>query len=182
MEPKIIYIAFENGEKVSTITSRQTSEDALRDKYPDADIYPIEYGEVQKMRAPITLVNGVVTEAPPPTAEEIAQEAKDALTLYTEESGLRRGCDILDPLTGEPSGDSSAPIQVIRQQTGQARNHLVYLKLDGTEEQKVSANNCQEVEENLSLVVAQTIAAVQSGTITTEAEITARITAVDMTY
>ncbi len=106
----------------------------------------------------------------------------DQLKLYTEESGLRHGCGILDPLTGEPSGDSSAPIHVIRQQTGQARNHLVYLKLDGTEEQKVSANNCQEVEENLSLVVAQTIVAVQSGAITTEAEIDAAINAFDLAY
>jgi len=118
------------------------------------------------------------------TAEPAAMAALkiDQLKLYAEESGLRHGCGILDPLTGEPSGDSNAPIDVIRQQTGQARNHLVYLKLDGTEAQKVSASNCQEVEENLSLVVAQTVLAVQAGTITTEAEIDSVINAVDLTY
>ena len=124
------------------------------------------------------------TQAEIDTAEPAAMAALkiDQLKLYTEESGLRYGCGILDPLTGEQSGDSSAPIHVIRQQTGQARNHLVYLKLDGTEAQKVSANNCQEVEENLSLVVAQTILSVQAGTITTEAAIDSAINAVDLTY
>ena len=58
----------------------------------------------------------------------------------------------------------------------------MYLKLDGTETQKVLAANCQAVEENLSLVVAQTILSVQAGTITTEAEIDSAINEVVITY
>lgn len=179
----MISIAFDvDGKKLSSISSRAIAEGVLLDKWPDAVILQGEYGELMKMRQPITNVGGVITEAPPPTEEELSALRVEELKLYTEESGLRRGCGILDPLTGEQSGDSNAPIDVIRQQTGQARNHLVYLKLDGTEAQKVSAGNCQEVEENLSLVVAQTVLAVQAGTITTEAEIDSAINAVDLTY
>lgn len=118
------------------------------------------------------------------TAEPAAMASLriDQLKLYTEESGLRYGCGILDPLTGEQSGDSSQNIDVIRQQTGQSRNHLVYLKRDGTEAQKLTANNCQAVEENLSVVVAQIILAIQAGNITTEVEIDSAINAIVITY
>ena len=157
--------------------------------FPDLvnpDDYMVEYDKKNDLHKIIAWNNNETQpdDATINAAEPAAMAALriDQLKLYAEESGLRRGCDILDPLTGEPSGDSSAPIHVIRQQTGQARNHLVYLKLDGTEAQKVSASNCQAVEENLSLVVAQTIVAVQSGTITTEAEIDAAINAIDLAY
>lgn len=180
----IINLAFDNdsGRQVGSVSSQLIPEDVLLASFPNSTVLSGEYGDIKKMRPPLLNVDGVITETPPPTAEELASLRMAELKLYAEESGLRRGCGIIDPLTGEPSGDSSAPIHVIRQQTGQARNHLVYLKLDGTEAQKVSASNCQAVEENLSLVVAQTIVAVQSGTITTEAEIDAAINAVDLTY
>jgi len=180
----LINLAFDNdsGRQVGSVSSRLIPEDVLLESFPNSTVLSGEYGEIKKMRPPLLNVDGVITETPPPTEEELAAIRLDQLKLYTEESGLRYGCGILDPLTGEQSGDSSAPIHVIRQQTGQARNHLVYLKLDGTEAQKVSANNCQEVEENLSLVVAQTILAVQAGTITTEAAIDSAINAVDLTY
>ena len=144
----------------------------------DLSISPIPY--VERWNGP----DKQPTQAEIDTAEPAAMAALkiDQLKLYTEELGLRHGCGIIDPLTGEQSGDSNAPIDVIRQQTGQARNHLVYLKLNGTEDQKVSASNCQEVEENLSLVVAQTVLAVQAGTITTEAEIDSAINEVVITY
>jgi len=180
----IINLAFDNasGRQVGSVSSQLIPEDVLLESFPNSTVLSGEYGDIKKMRPPLLNVEGVITETPPPTEEELAAIRVDQLKLYTEESGLRYGCGILDPLTGDPSGDSSAPIQVIRQQTGQARNHLVYLKLDGTEEQKVSANNCQEVEENLSLVVAQTIVSVQAGTITTEAEIDSAINEVVITY
>jgi len=172
------------GEQMNTnLTTQSESEDALLDVYPTiVEFRELDHGDLINKRRPLTLVGGVITEAPPPTEEELAAIRLDQLKLYTEESGLRHGCGILDPLTGEPSGDSNAPIGVIRQQTGQARNHLVYLKLDGTEAQKVSAGNCQAVEENLSLVVAQTILAVQAGTITTKVEIDEIINAVNLSY
>ena len=180
----IINLAFDNasGRQVGSVSSQLIPEDVLLESFPNSTVLSGEYGDIKKMRPPLLNVEGVITETPPPTEEELAAIRVDQLKLYTEESGLRYGCGILDPLTGDPSGDSSAPIQVIRQQTGQARNHLVYLKLDGTEAQKVSASNCQEVEENLSLVVAQTILAVQAGTITTESEIDSAINEVVITY
>ena len=180
----IINLAFDNasGRQVGSVSSQLIPEDVLLESFPNSTVLSGEYGDIKKMRPPLLNVEGVITETPPPTEEELAAIRLYELKLYTEESGLRYGCGIIDPLTGEPSGDSSAPIQVIRQQTGQARNHLVYLKLDGTEAQKVSASNCQAVEENLSLVVAQTIVDIQAGTITTESEIDARISAVVITY
>jgi len=180
----IINLAFDNdsGEQLGSVSSRLIPEETLLGRYPNSTVLSGEYGDIKRMRQPLFNVDGVITESPPPTEEELAAIRVDQLKLYAEESGLRRGCGILDPLTGEQSGDSNAPIDVIRQQTGQARNHLVYLKLDGTEAQKVSAANCQAVEENLSLVVAQTVLAVQAGTITTEAEIDSAINAVDLTY
>ena len=180
----LINLAFDNasGEQLGSVSSRLIPEDTLLNRRPNSTVLSGEYGEIKRMRPPLLNVDGVITETPPPTEEELAAIRLDELKLYTEESGLRYGCGIIDPLTGEPSGDSNAPIGVIRQQTGQARNHLVYLKLDGTEAQKVSANNCQAVEESLSLVVAQTILSVQAGTITTEAAIDSAINAVDLTY
>jgi hypothetical protein len=176
-------LAFDaTGNLLNAISSRDIDESVLSESYPQSTIVKAVHRDVQIMRKPIKLVGGVVTEAPPPTEEELAAIRLEELKLYTEESGLRYGCGIIDPLTGEPSGDSNAPIGVIRQQTGQARNHLVYLKLDGTEAQKVSAANCQAVEENLSLVVAQTIVAVQAGTITTKVEIDEIINAVNLSY
>lgn len=180
----IINLAFDNdsGEQMGSVSSRLIPEDVLLESFPNSTVLSGEYGDIKKMRPPLLNVDNVITETPPPTEKELAAIRLDELKLYTEESGLRYGCGIIDPLTGEPSGDSNAPIGVIRQQTGQARNHLVYLKLDGTEDQKVSAANCQAVEENLSLVVAQTIVAIEAGTITTQAEINAAINAVHLDY
>ena len=107
-------LAFDaTGNLLNAISSRDIDESVLSESYPQSTIVKAVHRDVQIMRKPIKLVGGVVTEAPPPTEEELAAIRLDQLKLYTEESGLRYGCGILDPLTGEPSGDSNAPIGVI---------------------------------------------------------------------
>ncbi len=87
----MINIAFDlNGKRVSSVGSRSIPSDVLLNRWPDAVIVEAEYGEVQKMRAPITLVNGVITEAPPPTAQELADlQAEEVLLVHAEEEARK---------------------------------------------------------------------------------------------
>lgn len=89
----MINIAFDNtGKKLSSINLRSIPSETLLAQYPNATIVQEEYGVVQKMRAPITLVNGVITEAPLPTQAEIdAIEAEEVLRQeFNEEVELTR--------------------------------------------------------------------------------------------
>lgn len=178
----MINIAFDVlGNKLSNISVRTIAKDVLLDRWPDAVIIQGEYGELMKMRQPITLVNGVITDAPPPTAEQLEAWEIERLTTLAEETALIHGSQILDPITNQPAADPTLPIDEIRKQTGKARVNLVYLKKRGDANGKSKANKAQSVEENVALEVAETVQAIQAKTVTTDQEVIDRIQAVVIT-
>ena len=83
----MINIAFDvSGNKLSGISSKTISEEVLLDRSPEAVILQGEYGELMKMRQPITNVNGVITEAPLPSAAEQADlQAEEVLSAPADE-------------------------------------------------------------------------------------------------
>ena len=87
----MINIAFDvSGNKLSGISSKTISEEVLLDRWPDAVILQGEYGELMKMRQPITNVNGVITEAPLPSAAEQADlQAEEVLSAHAEEEARK---------------------------------------------------------------------------------------------
>lgn len=136
---------------------------------------------------------------PQPTEAELAAaepaallaKAKADLSRYADEKALRHGATMVDPnsATNEPISDATAPIDEIRQQQGKARAKMHWGKRNGdavggpTVPGSQARNNlAQTKEEDLADEVVNIQIDIEAGTVTTEAEVDARITAIDMTY
>jgi len=180
----IILLGFDAAGNVLTPKcSRSMTEAEILEGFSGVEnIVGIDYADLSVMRKPVRLVNGEVTEALPPTAAELEAIEIGRLIDFAEETALKHGADILDPITNQPSADKNADINEIRKATGKARVNLVYLKKRGDSNGKAKANKAQAVEENLSVETEETILAIKAKTVKTEAEIISRIQAVVITY
>jgi len=176
-------LAFDpSGNLLSAISLRPIAVDVLEAAFPGSTIVSQDYGAVQLMRKPITLIGGVTTPAPPLTQQEIEQSVKDELVRYAEQASLKHGATRLDSVTDLPVSDPSASPNVIREDTGRSSTRTVNQKRNGDTNGKAKANKAQKVVEDLKEEEAKVIDDIEAGTITTEPEIDARIEAIDLTY
>ena len=121
----------------------------------------------------------------------MAAKAKADLTEYADTQALIYGADMIDPnsATFDPIADSTADVNTIRQQQGKARARMHWGKRNGnagggpTVPGSQARNNAaQTVEENLAEEVVKIGIDIDLGAVTTEAQVDARITAIDLTY
>jgi len=133
------------------------------------------------------------TEAEIVAAEPAAMEAhnKQMLGLYAEEKSLRHGANMIDPnsSTFETVADPTISANEIRQATGRARAKMHNSKARGAEGGNASVvgskarnNAAQAVEESIGVELVNIELDIFTGAVTTEAEIDARISAIDLTY
>ena len=133
------------------------------------------------------------TQADVDAAEPAAMEAhnKRMLGLYAEEKSLKHGANMIDPnsATFETVADPTSGANEIRQATGWARAKMHNGKARGAEGGNASVvgskarnNAAQAVEEFIGVALINIELDIFTGTITTEAEIDARISAIDLTY
>ena len=118
-------------------------------------------------------------------------EQKVRLSLYAEEKSLRHGANMIDPNsdTFETVGDPTSSVDEIRQETGRARAKMHNGKAHGADGGNASVvgskarnNAAQAVEESIGVELVNIELDIFTGAVTTEAEIDARISAIDLTY
>lgn len=121
----------------------------------------------------------------------MAAKAKVDLTEYADTKALIYGADMIDPnsATFDPIADSTADVNTIRQQQGKARARMQWGKRNGSAGggptvpgSQARNNAAQTVEENLAEEVVKIGIDIDLGAVTTEAQVDARITAIDLTY
>ena len=142
--------------------------------------------------------NEAVLGAQPTDAELQAVDAdvdefllKTRLSQYAEEKSLRHGTNMIDPnsSTLEAVADPTGGADEIRQATGIARAKMHNGKARGAEGvdssvvgSKARNNAAQAVEESIGVELVNIELDIFTGAVTTEAEIDARISAIDLTY
>jgi len=164
----MIHLGFNaDGKQVpEVISSQPQSEKALRAKHPTiTDVVSIDHGAAIQMRSPLTLVNGVVTEAPPPSAEEIGAGVKERLLSYAKRKGLQHGMMVADPDTGEWLGDPNAAPEKMRDRADDIRTRAAKIKKGVDVDKKAKALAAFNAEDDIRIAIYDIAKDLQTNTI-----------------
>lgn len=163
----IILLGFDAAGNVLTPKcSRSMTEEEILEGFSGVEnIVGIDYADLSVMRKPVRLVNGVITDAPPPSAAEIGLGIKEVLLSYAKRKGLQHGMMVADPDTGEWLGNPDAKPEAMRDRADDVRTRAAKMKKGTDIDKKAKALAAFNAEDDIRIEIYDIAKDLQTNTI-----------------